>query len=241
MKGSNTYYYRESVSLLLRTKWVSPYLLIPPMLAFMVYAEAFLAAHGVAGISTLGQRTVLAIWNGAFLLALIAGIKSCLFFSGTWGAGWFRNSLALPVSRSSGYWGVYLAVLTVSTGVFILTIGAVIAALPGPSRFPLAHIIGEAYLPVIWAVSMGAFLGILTSGTGGAFFFTSLILLGFAAGLPLISIPGWLHFVIPPLGRLMTLGMRYPQGLYQVVVILVHSALFLVMGRLMFGIAARRK
>ncbi len=241
MKGRNTYFYRESVNLLLRTKWVSPYLLVPPMLAFMVYAEAFLATHGVAGISTLGQRTVLAIWNGSFLLALIAGIKSCLFFSGTWGAGWFRNSLALPVSRSSGYWGVYLAVLTVATGVFILTIGAVIAALPGPWRFPLVQIIGESYLPVLWAVSMGAFLGVLTPGTGGAFFFTSLILLGFTAGLPLVSIPGWLSYVIPPLGRLMTLGMRYPQGLYQAVAILLHSSFFLVMGRLLFGIAVRRK
>jgi hypothetical protein len=241
VKGRNTYYFRESLQLLLRTKWVGPYLLIPPMLAFMVYAEAFLAAHGVAGISTLGQRTVLAIWNGSFLLALIAGIKSCLFFSGTWGAPWFRNSLSLPASSSSGYWGVYLAVLAVASCVFILTTGAVIAALPGPFRFPLLQIIGESYLPLVWAISLGAMLGILTSGTGGAVFLVALLLLGFITGLPLAAIPGWLQYIIPPLGRLMTLGMRYPDGLYQVVAILLHSVFYLMVGRLLYGIAIRRK
>lgn len=241
MRGRNTYFFRESVQLLLRTKWVGPYLLIPPMLAFMVYAEAFLAAHGFAGISTLGQRTILAIWNGSFLLALVAGIKSCLFFSGTWGAPWFRNSLSLPVSRSSGYWGVFLAVLTVSSCVFILTIGAVIAALPGPLRFPLLHVVGESYLPVLWAVSLGAMLGILTTGTGGAVFLVALLILGFIAGMPLAAVPSWLHLVIPPLGRLMTLGMRYPEGLYQALALLAHSAFYLLVGRLLYGTAISRK
>jgi len=241
MKGSNTYFYRESSSLLLRTRWVGPYLLVPPMLAFMVYAEAFLAAHGVAGIATLGQRTVLAVWNGSFLLSLVAGIKSCIYFSRTWGSDWFHNSLALPVSRSSGYWGPFLAVLTVASCVFLLTIGAVVAALPDTSRFPMIQLVAESYVPVMWAVSMGAFLGMLTTGTAGAVLLSALLLLGFIAGLPVVSIPEWLHYIIPPLGRLMTLGMRYPQGLQQVIVLLAHSAVFLMAGRLLYGIAVRRR
>ncbi len=241
MKGRNTYYFRESIIILLKTKWIGPYLLLPPLLAFMVYAEAYLFAHGVAGIFTLGQRTVLAIWNGSLLLALIAGIKSCLFFSKMWESSWFRNSLALPVSRPSGFWGPYLAVLSIVSAIFILTTGAVVAALQESGRVPVFQIIAESYIPVMWAVSMGAFLGMLTTGTAGSMFFTILLLLGFMTGLPFVSLPKWLFAIIPPVGRIMTLGMLYPQGLIQAVILILHSAVFLMLGRLLFGIGSRRR
>ena len=241
MKGQITYYFRESISILLKTKWVGPYLLVPPMLAFMVYAEAYLAAHGITGIFSLEQRTVLAIWNASLLLTLIAGIKSCLFFSSIWGSSWFRNSLSYPVSRSSGFWGPYLAVLSIITCIFILTTGAVVAALPEPGRFSFLRIITESYIPVVWAVSIGAFLGILTTGAAGSMFFSALLLLGFLAGLPVARLPEWLCVVIPPVGRIMTLGFQYPQGLIRVVILILHSAAVLMLGRFLFGIALKRK
>jgi len=241
MKGSSTFHYRESISVLLKTKWISPYLLVPPMLAFMVYAEAYLSAHGITGIFNIEQRTVLAIWNGSLLLTLIAGIKSCLFFSGMWESGWFRNSLALPVSRSSGFWGPFLAVLTVITGIFLLTVGAVTAALPEPGRVSLLRIISESYVPVFWAVSVGACLGILTTGVAGSIFFSALLLVGFLAGLPITGLPEWLNAVIPPVGRIMTLGLSYPQGLIQSVILIFHSAAVLIIGRILFGISSWRR
>lgn len=241
MRGRNTYHFRESINILLKTKWIGPYLLVPPILAFIVYAEAYLSTHGVTGIFNIEQRTVLAIWNGSLLLTLVAGIKSCMFFSGIWESSWFRNSLALPVSRSSGFWGPYLAVLSVASIIFILTIGTVAAALPEPGRFPLLQIIAESYVPVVWAVSTGAFLGILTKGTAGSMFFTALLLLGFLAGLPLARLPEWLYAVIPPVGRLMTLGLKYPQGLIQMLVLILHSAVVLILGRILFGIGSKRR
>ena len=241
MRGRNTYHFRESINILLKTKWIGPYLLVPPILAFIVYAEAYLSTHGVTGIFNIEQRTVLAIWNGSLLLTLVTGIKSCMFFSGIWESSWFRNSLALPVSRSSGFWGPYLAVLSVASIIFILTIGAVAAALPEPGRFPLLQIIAESYVPVVWAVSTGAFLGILTKGTAGSMFFTALLLLGFLAGLPLARLPEWLYAVIPPVGRLMTLGLKYPQGLIQMSVLILHSAVVLILGRILFGIGSKRR
>jgi hypothetical protein len=241
MRGRNTYHFRESINILLKTKWIGPYLLVPPILAFIVYAEAYLSTHGVTGIFNIEQRTVLAIWNGSLLLTLVAGIKSCMFFSGIWESSWFRNSLALPVSRSSGFWGPYLAVLSVASIIFILTIGAVAAALPEPGRFPLLQIIAESYVPVVWAVSTGAFLGILTKGTAGSMFFTALLLLGFLAGFPLARLPEWLYAVIPPVGRLMTLGLKYPQGLIQMLVLILHSAVVLILGRILFGIGSKRR
>ncbi|MCK4807589.1 MAG: hypothetical protein KAT09_08070 [Candidatus Aegiribacteria sp.] len=241
MKGRNTYLFRESIIILLKTKWIGPYLLLPPMLAFMVYAESYLSAHGITGIFTLEQRTVLAIWNGSLLLTLIAGIKSCLFFSGIWESSWFRNSLALPVNRSSGFWGPYLAVLSVVSVVFILTTGAVVAALPEPERFPLFQILAESYIPVVWAVSMGAFLGILTTGTAGSMFFVALLLLGFLTGLPIARLPEWLYVVIPPVGRIMTLGLQYPQGPIQMGFLVLHSAIFLMLGRFLYGIGSKRR
>ncbi|MCD4701754.1 MAG: hypothetical protein K8S24_07860 [Candidatus Aegiribacteria sp.] len=241
MKGRNTYYFRESIIILLKTKWIGPYLLLPPMLALMVYAEAYLSAHGITGIFTLEQRTVLAIWNGSLLLTLIAGIKSCLFFSGMWESSWFRNSLALPVSKASGFWGPYLAVLSVVTVIFILITGAVVAALPESGRFPVFQIAAESYIPVVWAVSMGAFLGILTTGTAGSLFFTALLFLGFLTGLPITRLPEWLYAVIPPVGRAMTMGLMYPQALIQMVILILHSTVVLILGRFLYGIGSRRR
>ncbi len=241
MKGRNTYHFRDSVNVLLKTRWVSPYLLVPPVLAFMVYAEAYLSAHGITGVFNLEQRTVLAIWNGSLLLTLIAGIKSCLFFSRMWESEWFRNSLALPVSRSSAFWGPYLAVLIVVSVVFVLTLGAVSAALPEPGNFPLLQVIVESYVPVVWAVSMGAFLGILTTGTAGSVFFSALLLLGFLTGLPVARFPEWTYTVIPPVGRILSMGLQYPKGVFQVVILILHSVVFLILGRLLFGIGSKRR
>lgn len=241
MKGRNTYHFRESISILLKTKWIGPYLLIPPMLAFMVYAEAFLSSHGVTGIFNLEQRTVLAIWNCSLLLTLFAGIKSCMFFSEMWESRWFRNSLSLPVSRSSGFWGPYLAMLSVVSIIFILTIGAVAAALPEPGRYPLLQIIAESYIPVVWAVSIGAFLGILTKGTAGSMFFTALLLLGFLTGLPIVRLPELVYFLIPPVGRIITLGLIYPHGLIQTIVLILHSVVVLILGRILFDIGSKRR
>ena len=241
MSGRNTYHFRESIIILLRTKWVGPYLILPPMLAFMVYAESYLSSHGITGIFTMEQRTVLAIWNGSLLLTLIAGIKSCLFLSGIWESNWFRNSLALPVSRSSGFWGPYLAVLSVVSVIFVLTTGAVLAALPEPGRFPVFQIIAESYIPVVWAVSMGAFLGLLTTGTAGSIFFTALLLIGFLAGMPIVRMPEWIFVLIPPVGRIMTVGLVFPQGLIQTGILIIHSIVFLILGRFLYGIGSKRR
>ena len=241
MKGRSTYHFRESIIILLKTKWVGPYLILPPMLAFMVYAEAYLSSHGITGIFTMEQRTVLAIWNCSLLLTLIAGIKSCLFFSGIWESNWFRNSLALPVSRSSGFWGPYLAVLSVVSIIFVLTTGAVLAALPEPGRFPIFQILTESYIPVVWAVAIGLFLGLLTTGTAGSFFFTALLLIGFLTGLPIVRLSEWIYVVIPPVGRIMTLGLVFPQGLIQTAILILHSTAVLMLGRLLYGIGSKRK
>ncbi len=242
MSGRMVFYYKSSILLLLRTRWMGPYLLLPPMLAFMVYAEAYLSAQGVTGIFTLEQRTVLAIWNASLLLTLIAGIKSCLFFSRFWGSFWFRNSLSLPVSRSSGFWGPFLATLSVATVMYFLTTGAVIAALPETGRFPWVQVLAELYVPVIWAVSAGALLGLITSGTAGSLFFIALVLLGFLTGMPsLYPSSGWLQVVVPPVGRIMTLSLVFPSGLMQAIILLTHSAVALMLGRFLYSVGIKRR
>ncbi|MCD4848969.1 MAG: hypothetical protein K8R76_12350 [Candidatus Aegiribacteria sp.] len=242
MSGRMTFYYKSSILLLLRTRWIGPYLLLPPMLAFIVHAEAYLSAQGVTGIFNLEQRTVLAIWNASLLLTLIAGIKSCLFFSRLWGSFWFRNSLSLPVSRSSGFWGSFLAVLSIATVMYLLTTGAVIAALPEISRFPWIQVLAELYIPIIWAVSAGALLGLITSGTAGSLFFVAMMLLGFLTGMPsLYPSSGWLQAAIPPVGRIMTLSLVFPGGIIQAAILLAHSIIVLTLGRLLYGFGIKRR
>lgn len=237
-----TFHYKNSILLLLRTRWVGPYLLLPPMLAFMVYAEDYLSAQGVIGIFNLEERAVLAIWNASLLLTLIAGINSCMFFSRIWGSFWFRNSLSLPADRSSGFWGPFLAALSVVTAMYLLTTGAVIAALPDVDQFPWFQVLTKLFAPVIWAVSAGALLGIITSGIAGSFFFVALMLLGFLTGLPsLFASYEWLQVVVPPVGRIVTSSLVSSGGLTQVIILLSHSVIALTLGKLLYSIGIKRR
>jgi len=242
MSGSKFFYFRESIDSLVRARWVAPYLLVPPMLAFMVYAESYLSRHGITGDFTLEQRTMLAVWNASILLTLIAGVKSCLFFSNLWGSRWFRNSLALPLNRPSGYWGPFLAVLSVSVSMFVLATGAVMLALPGVERFPWIQVLVSSCAPVIWAVSVGALLGLLTSGAAASVLFTTMMLAGFLAGFAVNPLmPDWVLFVLPPVGRIMTLSLVFPHGLQQAVLLLAHSIIALLVGRIFYGIGISRR
>lgn len=242
MAVGKSFYFRESMDTLMRARWVAPYLLVPPMLAFMVFAESYLSSHGVTGDFTMEQRTVLAIWNASLLLTLIAGVKSCLFFSNLWGSRWFRNSLALPVSRASGYWGPYLAVLCVSIGMFILATGAVIVALPQVERFPWLQVLAGSGTPVIWAVSVGALLGMLTTGAAASILFVAITLVGFLAGIAVEPLmPDWVLFSLPPVGRIMTMSLVFPQGLHQAALLLVHSAAAVLIGRMFYGRGMERR
>jgi len=227
------------MDILMRARWVGPYLLVPPILAFMVYAEGYLSAHGFTGSFSMEQRGVLALWNATLLLALASGIKSCLFFSDLWGSRWFRNALALPAGRASGYWGPVLAVMVVSLGMYALATGAVAAALPDLGGFPWLRVLAGSCAPVVWAVCLGALLGILTTGPAGAVLFTSVLMLGFLAGLPLDpALPGWALRIVPPVGRIMTSSMGTGSGMLETALLMAHAAAALVVGRLLYGYGA---
>jgi hypothetical protein len=239
---AGTYYFRESMDILMRARWVGPYLLIPPMLAFMVYAEGYLSAHGFTGNFSMEQRTVLALWNATLLLTLASGVKACLFFSNLWGSRWFRNSLALPVSRSSGYWGPVLAVLAVSIGMYFLATVAVAAALPEVGSFPWVRVLAGSCAPVAWAVCVGALLGLLTSGPAASVLFSSVMLLGFLAGLPIETLlPGWALWIVPPVGRIMTDSLSMAADMENTGLLLIHSTVALAAGRLLYGYGYGRR
>lgn len=239
---TRTFHFRQSLDILMRARWVGPYLLIPPMLAFMVYAEGYLTAHGFTGSFSMHQRTVLALWNATLLLTLASGIKACLFFSNLWGSRWFRNSLALPVSRASGYWGPVLAVLAVSLGMYALATTAVAAALPGVGGFPWVRVLAGSSMPVVWAVCLGALLGLLTTGPSASVLFSALMLLGFLAGLPLDPLlPDWALLIVPPVGRIMTESLRMTAGMEPTGMLLIHATAALAVGRLLYGMGIGRR
>ena len=154
----NMFFFRESTDYLMRISWVAPYLLVPPLLAFLVYVEDFLAWKGLAVFHTPDARLTIALWNATLLLTLITGIRSCFFFSRFFSGEWFRNALSLPVRKSSGFWGPFLAVLLISSAAYVLTMAAILAALPFPVVFPWAATIISTFVPVLWAVCLGIFL-----------------------------------------------------------------------------------
>ncbi len=239
MKGG-MYHFRQSLGIALKTRWVAPYLLIPPMLAIIVRL-GILVPPSLQSLELLPWgNTSLALWHASFLVALISGIESCLFLSGIWESRWMLNSLALPVKRASAFWGPFLAVLTVSTSVYALTVGAVLAALPGMRVFPLTLLLLETYVPVLWAVSVGAFLGMLTSRTGAVVLMIAWFVAGSVPLERISHVPVWVTRLLPPLGSLVSSGINLPESLLLASILLVHALLALVGGRILFELSLSR-
>jgi hypothetical protein len=237
-----TFFYRESMDYLLRINWLAPYLLVPPLLAFLIYLEGFLGQKGLGVLYAPEARLSLSLWNAALLLSLITGIKTCLFFSDFLSTKWFRNSLAQPVGMVSGFWGPMLAVLTVSSAAYILTMAAILAALPSTFGFPWVAALLNSYVPIIWAVCLGALLGTLTTGGAAAYMFVIVLAMSLLAGF--LSETGALVTVIsrilPPLGKSMADSLSDPGALTYSALLIIHCVLALLAGALVYTIRLQR-
>jgi hypothetical protein len=238
-----SFFYRESMDYLVRISWVAPYLLIPPLLAFLIYLEGFLGQKGLGAFYAPEARFSLSLWNAALLLALITGIKTCLFFSRHLSRRWFRNALSLPVGKGSGYWGPLLAVLTISSAAYALTIAAILAALPSDTGFPWAAAILNSYVPLLWAVCFGAFLGTVTSGGAAAYMFTAVMAVSLLVGFHMDgggALLGIIVRIMPPLGLGMARNLSSPGDLAFSSMLVIHSAMSLLAGVLVYSIRLRR-
>lgn len=241
-----SYFFREAADSVLSARWISTYLLVPPILALLVFVESYLTQAGIAGPFPLAERITLALWNASLLLTLIAGVQSSLFFSRHFGSGWFRNSLALPVPRWTGYWGPFLAFLLVVTGVFALTVSAIVAALRTPAGFPWINSLIAIYVPLFWGVSAGMLLGLITTAGAAVFLFVGIMVLGLAGGFPwaLSRLPEWmgsiLRTMLPPLGTALASNVSSPGNIQALLPLLGHSVIALALGYLLYSVGIRR-
>jgi hypothetical protein len=231
-----SFFYRESMDYVIRISWVAPYLLVPPLLAFLIYLEGFLGQKGLGAFYAPEARLTLSFWNAGLLLSLITGIKSCLFFDGFVSRRWFRNAQALPVSRLSGFWGPLLAITTIAASAFALTMAAILAALPVSGTFPWGPVILSASVPVVWAICFGALLGTATTGGAAAYMFVVVMIVSLLTGLvqdtgPVVSIASR---ILPPLGRSMAASLSFPWQLSQSLLLMVHAVFSLLAGAFVY-------
>ncbi len=237
------FYFRESLDYVVKINWIAPYLLVPPLLAFLIYVEGTLGAKGLAAFYAPEARLTLSLWNATLLLALITGIKTCLFFSKFHSSRWFRNSLALPVGRLSGFLEPLAAVMVISSGAYVLTMAAILAALSGMGAFPWVAALISSFIPIIWAVCFGAFLGVFTTGGAAAYMFVAVMATSLLTGFP--SDPGsaseTIAHVLPPLGRSMAGSLVDPSALGYSVLLLIHSLCALLAGALVYFVRSKRR
>ncbi len=237
------FYYSKAMRSLTQVRWMLPYLLVPPMLALLVYTEGFLAAEGIPGIYTLHQRSVLALWNISFLISLITGISSCCFFSGFWGDSDFVPSLSRFSKKISGYWSPVFAFISISAVVYFLASALIVLVLPGSEHVSLIRIGVHFFAPVLWSVCIGVLLGLLTTGWAGSVCFTVLFLFFYFLGLTYIPASGSMLFVtlLPPIGLLMKEAFSNTSIEYLFsIILLIHCLVILGAGRILYTIALRR-
>jgi hypothetical protein len=236
------FFYRESMDYVVRISWVAPYMLVPPLLAFLIYLEGFLGQKGLGAFYAPEARLTLSFWNASLMLSLITGIKTCLFVSDFHSRRWFRNAQALPVSRLSGFWGPMMAIVTISAAAFGLTMAAILAALPVSMTFPWGPVILSASIPLAWAVGFGAFLGTLTSAGAAAYMFVVVMIVSLLTGFiqdvgPAVSTTAW---ILPPLGRSMAISLSFPWNLSYSMILAAHTIFSLLAGALVYLFRLRR-
>lgn len=237
------FYFSKTLRLLARSKWMFPYLLIPPTLALLVYTEGFLAAEGIAGVYTIYQRSILALWNISFLFSLITGMTSCLFFSNFWGDSQFLGLLSQYSKKFSGYWSPVFAFLSVSIIMYSLSSMLIVLLLPGAEFLPWMRIAAIFYAPVLWSSCIGAFLGLLTKGGAGSFFFVVFFLFSFFVGMsPLLSsFARIMAIIIPPVGLIMKeTFVNSGTGYLFSIILIIHCLIILGIGRILFAIGLKR-
>jgi hypothetical protein len=237
-----SFFYRESMDYLVKISWVAPYLLVPPLLAFLIYLEGFLGQKGLGAFYAPEARLTLSLWNATLLLSLITGIRTCLFFGSFQSRKWFRNAQSLPVGRLSGYWGPMLAVLTISSAAYALTMAAILAALPSSGIFPWGPAILGSYVPLIWAICFGAMLGTLTTGGAAAYMFVVVMAVSLLAGFitesgTAVSV---VSRILPPLGKSMADSLSRPGALAYSVLLVIHSVLSLLTGAIVYLLRLRK-
>jgi hypothetical protein len=246
MKG---FYVTEAIERLLSPGMLVPFLLVPPLLAAAVSLET--STSSLAGLLPLFEptdpesgRLGLALWNAILVIALISGITGPGFFSGTFGAGWFRSCLALPARRSTAFWSTALAHFGVSVCVYALTCAAIIAAVSIPAGFPLPGTLAGGLVVLLWTTAFSAFAGVLAP-SWGAWLLLAGVALGGLALAPsdmnsLFRLLEPADLVLPPLGRMAARGMAGWPDMPATLALLVHAAVFGCLGWLLFNLSVSR-
>jgi len=230
----------ESVDLVFDIRRVSLYLIVPPVLAFIVYFEAYLSGVGATRIMSLGQRVMLALWNSTILLSLIAGLQGGAFFSRVFGSAWFRNRLALPAGRLHAFCWFLTSYGALVTVFYLLTAFAILVAMPRPSDFGTLPALVNCYTPILWSVAASALFGLLARPGAASFLFLATVTMGSITGLPQVAgkLPAWivsvLRVVFPRLGDSFLGSMGVESYGYFSLAVPIHALVLLLAGAWVF-------
>ncbi|NLP05451.1 hypothetical protein GX411_05845 [Candidatus Fermentibacteria bacterium] len=227
------------------------YLLIPVMLSVLVWLESATGPGSGARFLTsraadpLHASVALALWNAAVSTSLVVAVKSAVFFSTTFGAGWFRSTVVIPAGRCRPFWDTFTAQAVVAALVFVLTNAAVIAAMPKADGFPWVPTLLLCLMPVAWAVSYGALAGVIAkpsaAGVLAACVFGASLVPAFA---PLDIFAGriiaW-DILVPPVGALAAGSVTEDVRICDILVVGGHAVLAALGAAWLFGRALKRR
>ncbi len=230
----------ESVDLVFDVRRVSLYLIVPPVLAFIVYFESYLSGIGATRIMSLGQRVMLALWNSTILLSLIAGLQGGAFFSRLFGSDWFRNRLALPSGRLPAFAWLVASYAALVTVFYLLTAFAILVAIPRPSDFSWLSAVINCYTPILWSVAASALFGLLARPGAASFMYLATAVMGSVAGLRQVAgrLPEWitavLRTVFPRLGESFLENLGVEASAHVSLAVPVHGMVLLAAGAWLF-------
>jgi hypothetical protein len=205
-------------------RWTGPYLIVPILFVASLAIESWLQESGVIPYFPLKQRSIFSLWRIVMLTCLVGTPLGTLFMAESWKTG--RGD---GVSFAGHFFSTITTVLILTTTAMTLVAFGFLVPLGVSVETMSLFIPARCLFAVLWSVAAACVCSAITSGPGGAILSLGLFSLALLPGLSGSSMSWWF---IAPLGDMTTSVDAMNSGWHSTLVVLAHSAAYLLAGAL---------
>lgn len=206
--------FREGMGELLEIRNLSILIAVPVIVALATLVESRLEMQGIIGPYSRNQSLRMLLWNVTVMVSYVAVVRGCLSLSRLW-------RFERPARGTPGdLLGTLASLFITFFGVMCIMGAAVMLASQGLNLSGLLFLVGWCTPVLFWAVCLATLLSLLADAPGAAWLGVTTFHLALVPGLFGRSVS---HWILPPVGRLISTSVNggfFPDML---LIHLIHS------------------
>lgn len=223
--------FREGMGEFLELRNLAILVAVPVVVALIALVEGRLEMRGVIGPYSRNQSLRMLLWNVTVVVSYVAVVRGSLSLGRIW-------RFSRPVRGAPGdLLGALASLFMTFFGVMCVMGAAVMLASDGMNLSGLLFLVGWCTPVLFWTVCLAALMSMLADGPGAAWLGATVFHLSLVPGL---FGRGVSHWVLPPVGRLVSAtvnGSFFPGML---LAHLLHSMALILLGLLVFRFRSSR-